>query len=508
MSTSLMTPLTAPPVATASGWLALLQESDVALKTHALNKLLACVDILWHEVAEALPDLEAISEDDAVPLSMRQTAAAVASRVFFHLQEPSQALRLALVAGETHFDVTTKTPYVERLTRAALDTYCAKSSAALVEEQVTVDATAISMDSLRGLVYRMMELACRAGNYQHALGIALEARETDKVKDIVLASNHSVELLEYALRAAVSVISNKLFRNEILAVVAASLEQRFLSSTKSAAYDLVLVHQLLKQTEPVSVVLTALLEGSEDDVLLAYQLCFDLVDSGDQAYANGVASGLEINFKGTDPTRLNQALRVLTGGFSSELALSFLHKNSNADRFIIESLKKTMEERGSGGRNSILHNAAVMTHAYLYAGTTNDSFLRDHLDWMKKASNWCVPGPASLVCGLILIFLPTVPLTLACSPTQQQGQILRHSIVGCCPCWTHYRSHEPARTLFTRTSIGRRGKCCCLIHRWLRRRWVSLCVGNYPRIACWILGSEATGDGSVVAISSSGIACQ
>lgn len=393
MSTSLMTPLTAPPVATASGWLALLQESDVALKTHALNKLLACVDSQWHEVAEALPDLEAISEDEAMPLSMRQTSAAVASRVFFHLQEPSQALRLALVAGETHFDITIKTPYVERLTRAALDTYCAKSSAALTaEEEVTVDATAISMDSLRGLVYRMMDLACQAGNYQHALGIALEARETDKVKDIVLASNHSAELLEYALRAAVSVLSNKLFRNEILAVVATSLEQRFLSSTKSAAYDLVLVHQLLKQTEPVSVVLTTLLEGSEDDVLLAYQLCFDLVDSGDQAYANGVASGLEIKFKGTDATRLNQALRVLTGGFSSELALSFLHKNSNADRFIIESLKKTMEERGSGGRNSILHNTAVMTHAYLYAGTTNDSFLRDHLDWMKKASNWCVPG--------------------------------------------------------------------------------------------------------------------
>jgi 26S proteasome regulatory subunit N2 len=70
------------------------------------------------------------------------------------------------------------------------------------------------------------------------------------------------------------------------------------------------------------------------------------------------------------------------------LALSFLHKHSNADRRIMEDLKKAMEERGGGGRNSILHNAAVITHSYLYAGTTNDSFLRDHLDWMKKASNW------------------------------------------------------------------------------------------------------------------------
>jgi 26S proteasome regulatory subunit N2 len=54
----------------------------------------------------------------------------------------------------------------------------------------------------------------------------------------------------------------------------------------------------------------------------------------------------------------------------------------------MENLKKALEERGSGGRSSVLHNAAVITHSYLYAGTTNDSFLRDYLDWMKKASNW------------------------------------------------------------------------------------------------------------------------
>lgn len=39
-------------------------------------------------------------------------------------------------------------------------------------------------------------------------------------------------------------------------------------------------------------------------------------------------------------------------------------------------------------RNSVLHNCAVTAHGYLNAGTTNDDFLRDNLDWMKKASNW------------------------------------------------------------------------------------------------------------------------
>ena len=75
------------------------------------------------------------------------------------------------------------------------------------------------------------------------------------------------------------------------------------------------------------------------------------------------------------------------GGFTYELELSFLYKKSDSDRLLMTNLKKALEEQGMG-RSSVLHNCAVSAHAFLNAGTTNDSFLRDHLDWMKKASNW------------------------------------------------------------------------------------------------------------------------
>jgi hypothetical protein len=86
-------------------------------------------------------------------------------------------------------------------------------------------------------------------------------------------------------------------------------------------------------------------------------------------------------------SHLANARRVLTGGFTSELSLSFLYKNSNADARIMSNLKRALEERATS-RNSVLHNCAVTAHGYLNAGTTNDYFLRDNLDWMKKASNW------------------------------------------------------------------------------------------------------------------------
>lgn len=368
-----MMPTPPESVATVSGWLALLQEPDTALRNHALNKLLDCVDALWHEVAESLPDLEALAEDTDLPLPMRQTAAAVASRVFFHLGEPSQALRLALDAGNAHFDVSKHTPYEERLVAAALDAYIQSRQQ---DEEGAVMAS-LPMDQLQGLVHRLIETCCAEGNNEHALGVALEARETNKVRDILVASTGDVAILKYALQSAVTLVTVKAFRHEVLAIIADALSHQ-VATRKVAAVDLVLVYQLLGQPAAVANVVTSLFEGTEEDRLLGYQLCFDLVDTGDQAFLQGVASVISEE----------NALKVLTGGFSSELALSFVHKHSNADRRIMEDLKKAMEERGGGGRNSILHNAAVITHSYLYAGTTNDSFLRDHLDWMKKASNW------------------------------------------------------------------------------------------------------------------------
>lgn len=74
-----------------------MQEDDIInIRGAALCKLLEIVDIVWHEGAEALPELEALAEDTTLPLNVQQTAAAVASRVFFHSEEPQQALRLAL----------------------------------------------------------------------------------------------------------------------------------------------------------------------------------------------------------------------------------------------------------------------------------------------------------------------------------------------------------------------------------------------------------------------------
>ena len=457
-SSSSSTPATT--TTTASGYLALLQEDDLTLRGYALEQLLQCIDTVWHQVAEALPDLEAMAEDSEdnrhLPRSLRQTAAAVASRVFFHLDEPTQALRLALEAGDAYFDPmavasssssssspsppSSSSPYVERLVAAALDAFCtARRNERDAGETTTTTTTTTSSDEmpwtteqLKPMIYRLLDASCQAGRFPDAIGIALEACDAEKLRDILhhpLARTYpmnqpsssltfsgaaSIRLLKYALEATITVVTSKAFRTQALQVIAECLQQHVQENDTvdkaDAAYELVRVYQWLGQAQPVATVLSTLLQSTiPRDVLLAYQLCFDIMDSGDQAFVRAVSRSLFPSSAATEATTttttateastttltttppltpLEQAKRVLLGGFSAELALSFLHKESRADRLIMETLKRSLDERSSGSRSSILHNAAVVTHSVLYAGTTNDSFLREYLDWMKRASNW------------------------------------------------------------------------------------------------------------------------
>jgi len=305
----------------------------------------------------------------------------------------------------------------------------------------------LDMDKLQTVVHLMFERCYQDKHYGHALGVAFESMEKDKVEEILerllLQSgsdsssddeNNVVTTLKYALQSAQTLITSKNFRLEALSLVASTLEKlleqkggssikekKYASSNfKEAACTLVLCRQLLGDADAVGKIVTELIDtsssssssgednGSDDTALLGLQLCFDIVDSGDEAFVTKVAKCLPKAEEGgnddaaadtttttgtsrsaTTLAYFTNAHRVLTGGFTSELSLSFLYKNSNFDKLIMTNLKKALEER-SMSRNSVLHNCAVTAHGYLTAGTTNDSFLRDNLDWMKKASNWYV----------------------------------------------------------------------------------------------------------------------
>lgn len=401
--------------ASAVGLLSMLSDPSSVVRSAALRSLLKCVDTQWHEVAESLPDFEAISEDMTWSEEDRQCAAAIASRVYFHLEEPIHALRLAIASGKTqHWAVNaTRDAYTESLVRAAIQLYVqlrtedatlstsSKSATAVTtttsKQTKEQQSDTVDIAQLEQVVDAMLERCYADREYTHALGIALESQHAVKLQQVLSRSfssstNADIQAtLQYALHACVHLVSSKAFRLQALEVLAdeyskyintASFSANTSSSPDWSTYCK--IYQMLNRPQVVANIIDTLLSNDnkkkEWDVLMAYQLSFDLVNSGDMGFVNRVASFLTV--------RDEKVLKVLVGGFSGELGLSFLHKQSDTDPLIMENLKKSLDEKG--GRNSVLHNCAVISHSYMNAGTTNDVFLRDHLDWMKKASNWYV----------------------------------------------------------------------------------------------------------------------
>lgn len=74
---------------------------------------------------------------------------------------------------------------------------------------------------------------------------------------------------------------------------------------------------------------------------------------------------------------------VLKGTKSITLNLEFLYRNNRADKQILNKIRDSLE-----ARNSIFHTAVTFANGFMNAGTTNDTFFRENLDWLGKAVNW------------------------------------------------------------------------------------------------------------------------
>lgn len=89
---------------------------DLSLRTflsfcaqeHALRRLYDLVDTHWAEAADSVAAIEALADAGS------QLAAAVASKVYYHLEAYPEAVRLALAAGPL-FDVDGRSEYVETI---------------------------------------------------------------------------------------------------------------------------------------------------------------------------------------------------------------------------------------------------------------------------------------------------------------------------------------------------------------------------------------------------------
>ncbi|KAG1657731.1 hypothetical protein FOA52_011993 [Chlamydomonas sp. UWO 241] len=403
-------------ISSASGLLALLSESSDDLKRHALINIDKCVHEYWYQISGSIASVEALYEDDE--FSHRELAALVASKVFYHLGELDDALTYALGAGSL-FNVNEESEYVQTLVSRCLDRYFAERV-----KEAEGKADVVIDPRLTAIVERMLDRCCEAGQSEQAVGVALESRRLDKLEEVITRSADVTAALKYALSVCQNLVVSREFRQQVLRLLI-----RLYEAVPSPDYvDICQCLMFLDDSTEVAVIVNKLLRGSKEDELLAYQASFDLVENEMQSFlikiqqhldtlippaaappapaAATAAPAAEADAMDTTEAvaaeaapllaaepeseeltalrvKLQRVKDILSGKIPIGLYLDFLYRNNHSDLQILKGIKTAVE-----GRNSVSHSATILANAYMHSGTTVDTFLRENLEWLSRATNW------------------------------------------------------------------------------------------------------------------------
>ncbi|KAK7370060.1 hypothetical protein VNO80_12114 [Phaseolus coccineus] len=408
-------------VSSAGGMLAMLNESHLSLKLHALSNLNNLVDTFWPEISTSLPKIESLHEDEEFDQHQRQLAALLVSKVFYYLGELNDSLSYALGAGPL-FDVSEDSDYVHTLLAKAIDEYASLKSKAAEssDESIKVDPR------LEAIVERLLDKCIVDGKYQQAMGTAIECRRLDKLEEAITRSDNVQGTLSYCIYVSHSFVNLREYRQEVLRLLVKVFQKLPSPDYLSICQCLM----FLDEPEGVASILEKLLRSeNKDDALLAFQIAFDLVENEHQAFLlnvrdrlsppksqpsesaqpkpsdadstqNASADGqddVQMTDGDSAPTvdvpedpietmyaeRLTKIKGILSGETSIQLTLQFLYSHNKSDLLILKTIKQSVEMR-----NSVCHSATIYANAIMHAGTTVDTFLRENLDWLSRATNW------------------------------------------------------------------------------------------------------------------------
>ena len=425
----------------ASSVLCLLEEQDDSLKVFALEQLNANIEEFWFQVSDSIALIEALHEDET--FTHRELCALVLSKVFYHLDDLDEALMYALGAHDL-VDVNGSNDYSKTILACCVDTYTAQRGEAAKQGNLEEDQVD---ERLLVIVERLFEKCMDDRQFEQAVGLAVESHRLDMLEKALIkatecaTSSAAVEstsgpkcgLVQYVLKTTHKSISSKRYRDEILELVVRFVRGEDGNRARGAApgigatnsrdlTSIIKCLMILDRPGEAAEILLELLNGVDEDVLMAYQLAFDIYEAENQAFSSSLRSilaksrpagdafakeelgaaaspaadiaepkgaSMDASMDAAEPVaekpkdKMTLLDQIVSGEIPMELERQFLARNNATDLQILKNIKATVEPR-----NSVCHGATIFANAMMNASTTNDSFLRENLDWLARATNW------------------------------------------------------------------------------------------------------------------------
>lgn len=275
-------------ITSASGIISLLDESGQDLKEYALHQLNGIVDEFWPEISDAIVKIESLCEDKG--FRNRNLAALLASKIYYHLGSFDDCLAFAISANQL-FDINQQSEYVDTIISKCIDTY-AKQRLYNLALKPGEEIKHMEIDPrLEGIVNRMFERCFQHHQYKQVLGLALETRRMDIFEKAITESTDVSAMLSYAFNICMSLLENRKFRDDILRI----LVRLYRNLEKPDYINMIQCLIFLDDAQSVGAMLNKLTKTDHpDDYLMAYQIAFDLYESGTQQFLIRVIQAIRL----------------------------------------------------------------------------------------------------------------------------------------------------------------------------------------------------------------------
>jgi 26S proteasome regulatory subunit N2 len=106
---------------TATSYLAMLQEDDLEIKSHVLDKLNQLVDEYWAEISDYVPNLQSLFNKKELP-EKQNLIALILSKIYYNLEDYDSAIDWGLEAGEM-FNILERSQYINTILKKIIEKY-------------------------------------------------------------------------------------------------------------------------------------------------------------------------------------------------------------------------------------------------------------------------------------------------------------------------------------------------------------------------------------------------
>jgi 26S proteasome regulatory subunit N2 len=463
--------------------LALLDEPEPVLQAHALASLNTLADSFWPEISGAVDKIQELSENIAFPdKDLASLVAAKVLFHLGELDEALRYALAAGVLFDvdagTEFSSTLRSRCIDEYISMRAKAAEARPIIANGGDASSEAAAKAFAASLQIIVERVLDGCIAKGEINEAIGVAIEAHRLDKLEKVILegcaegAARSAA--LDYCFECAQSLVASRQYRADVLTLISSIHLTHFTPETRNH----LAVANCLAFTQNAQGVVDVLMDLvsdekthgtiNEDDLeLTALQIAFDIVDNDEPHFAAKVVALLPVALhdvapagtaaaaseatpatvaaeegdametdallptaaspaastdavitSAVEPTKqqvkIGKLRSVLSGKITAALSLDFLCSHNRSDGYLLKKIKQSLD-----GRSSVCHSALIFANSIAHGGTAIDTFLRENLDWLARATAWAKFSATSCLgvihsrhtsAALILLspYLPTV----------------------------------------------------------------------------------------------------